>query len=85
MSNNVEIAPVKEVFVATNTYHSDRKCQNYDLEVQAELSEDGTITLAPKGSCAIDGFTFINSDPDRVIAIAEMIKGFATMAKERRN
>lgn len=81
---NVKITPVKQVFAITNTYHSDRKCQNYDLGIKAELSENGTITLAPILKTKWDGFVFIDSDPDRAIAIAEMIKGFAEMAKDRR-
>lgn len=82
---DIEITPVKQVFAITNTYHSDRKCQNYDLEIKAELSEEGTITLIPLSKTPFDGFVFIDSDPDRVIAVAEMIKNFAEMAKERRN
>lgn len=82
---NVEITPVRHAFVVKNTYHSDRKCQNYDLEIKAELSEEGTITLIPISKTPFDGFVFIDSDPDRVIAVAEMIKNFAEMAKERRN
>lgn len=81
--NKTEITPLSQEFSVTTTYHSDRKCQNYDAEFKAELNENGTITLYPQGVPNDIGFTFIDSDPDRVIAVAEMMKAFAEMAKDR--
>lgn len=81
--NKTEITPLSQEFKATTTFHSDRECQNYDAEIKAELNADGTITLLPEGGRPFAGFTFVDSDPDRVIAIAEMMKTFAEMAKER--
>lgn len=81
--NKTEITPLSQEFKITTTYHSYRKCQNYDAEIRAALNADGTITLYPTGVTNDTGFTFMNSDPDRVIAIAEMIKAFAQMAKDR--
>lgn len=64
------------------TYHSDAKCQNYDVEIMASMEADGKITLKPGNEQAWgESFTFKHSDPDRAIAIANMIRAFAEMAK----
>ncbi len=81
--NSIKIVPLTQEFRIITTYNSDRKSQNHIVEIGAKLKADGTISLVPKNSCSLSGFTFTNSDPDLVIAIAEMIKAFAEDAKER--
>lgn len=81
---NIDISPIREDFDIECTYHSDRQCQNYDASISGILWGDGTISLRPVDKSSSTGFQFINSDPDRVIAIANLLKAFAEMAKERK-
>lgn len=74
---------IDETFTSYNvlaTYHSDRKCQNYDAQIEAVEWSDGTISLSPNGRG--HAFEFCHSDPDRIIALAEMMKAFAQMVKK---
>ena len=77
--NQVNIEEKSTEYDITDTYHSDRKCQNYDAEVTGVEYTDGTITFYPRGGGAF--FEFDHSDPDRVIAIANMMLAFAQMVK----
>ena len=63
-------------------YHSDLMCQNEEVEILGILEADNRITIKPGGHPLAVGFVFEESDPDRIIAIAEMIKSFAEVAKE---
>lgn len=68
-------------------YHSDLMCQNYDAGIAAIKESDGRITLVPDFEKNTDythptDFTFYHSDPDRIIAVANMMLAFAKMAKE---
>lgn len=62
-------------------YHSDALCENFDAEILAIEEANGKITLRPHNG-EWNTFLFDHSDPDRVIAIADMIKAFAKMAKK---
>lgn len=62
-------------------YHSDLMCQNYDAEVYCVQEPDGRVTIRPDGKPMVVGFVFDHSDPDRVIAVAQMILAAAQMVK----
>lgn len=81
---NINISPAREEFDIGLTYHSDMKGKNYDAKIVGILHGDGTITLRPVDKISPAGSQFVNSDPDRVIAIANLLKAFAEMAKERK-
>lgn len=81
--NQINIEEKKTVYDVTYTYHSDRKCQNYDARIEAQEEFDGTVSLTPDG--AGSSFEFYHSDPDRVIAIAQMMMAFAQMVKNKNN
>lgn len=78
--NQVNIEEKQTIYDVKLAYYSDRKCQNYDAKMEAQEEVDGTISLTPDG--AGSSFEFYHSDPDRVIAIAQMMMSFAQMAKK---
>lgn len=93
MDNQINIEEKQTIYDVKYTYHSDMMCQNYDAQISAEEEPDGKISLYPvfeksnnkypfldfpKDS---ESFSFIHSDPDRVIAIAQMMIAFAHMVK----
>ena len=79
----INIEEKKTIYDVKYTYHSDRKCQNYDAQIEAQEESDGTVSLTPDG--AGSSFEFYHSDPDRVIAIAQMMMAFAQMVKNKNN
>ena len=81
--NQINIEEKRTIYDVTYTYHSDMKCQNYDAQIEAQEEYDGTVSLTPNGVGS--GFEFYHSDPDRVIAIAQMMVAFATMVKNKNN
>lgn len=60
-------------------YHSDLKNKDYDVAISSLMHTDGLISLAPPTD---NKFSFICSDPDRVIAIAKMLIAAAEQAKK---
>lgn len=81
--NQINIEEKKTIYDVKYTYHSDRKCQNYDAQIEAQEESNGTVSLTPDG--AGSSFEFYHSDPDRVIAIAQMMMAFAQMVKNKNN
>lgn len=81
--NQINIEEKKTVYDVKYTYHSDKKCQNYDAQIEAQEESDGTVSLTPDG--AGSSFEFYHSDPDRVIAVAQMMMAFAQMVKNKNN
>lgn len=79
MDNQISIEEKKTLYDITYTYHSDMKCQNYDAKIIGIEEENGRLSLE---SNHCNGFEFQNSDPDRVIAIAQMMMAFAQMVKK---
>lgn len=77
--NQVNIEEVSTTYNIKLAYHSDKKCQNYDAQIEAQEEADGTVSLSPN-HCG-RSFEFYHSDPDRVIAIAQMMVAFAQMVK----
>lgn len=77
--NQVNIEEVSTTYNIKLAYHSDKKCQNYDSQIEAQEEADGTVSLSPN-RCG-PSFEFYHSDPDRVIAIAQMMVAFAQMVK----
>ena len=85
--NQINIEEKETIYDITLTYHSDKKCQNYDAIVTGVEESDGSVTVRPWGSDNFQGsfFEFNHSDPDRVIAIAQMMAAFAQMVKNKNN
>lgn len=82
MNNQINIEELSTTYDIKMTYHSDIKCENYDVNIIGLEFPDGRVTIKPSNTFFPDsGFQFIESDPDRVIAIAQMIIGFAQMVK----
>ena len=81
MNNQINIEEKKTLYDITYTYHSDMKCQNYEAKIIGIEEENGRLSLEPD-HC--NGFEFQNSDPDRVIAIAQMMMAFAQMIKNKK-
>lgn len=83
MNNQINIEEKETLYGITYTYHSDMKCQNYDATITGIEESDGSISIRPWVNDAFDGrlFEFSHSDPDRVIAIAQMMLSFAQMVK----
>lgn len=81
--NQVNIDEKETIYDITLTYHSDKKCQNYDAIMTGVEESDGSITVRPWESDNFQRsfFEFNHSDPDRVIAIAQMMISFAQMVK----
>lgn len=91
--NQVNIEEKSTEYSVKLSYHSDLKCENYDVEIMATEEAGGTISLYPvyeKSSSKYpfldfpkdaDAFNFVHSDPDRIIAIAQTMMSFAQMVK----
>lgn len=80
--NQVNIEETATRYDVKLTYHSDLKCENYDVAITGIELPNNKITIQPSNTFfSDDGFKFIESDPDRVIAIAQMMLAFAQMAK----
>jgi len=77
--NQINIEEKQTVYDVNYQYHSDLKDRDYDAKIIGIEEEDGKISLKPNHCGGI--FEFYNSDPDRVIAIAQMMSAFAQMAK----
>lgn len=77
--NQVNIEEISTTYTVKLAYHSDKRCQNYDAQIEAQEEADGTVSLSPN-HCG-HSFEFSHSDPDRVIAIAQMMMSFAQMVK----
>ena len=83
MNNQINIEEKKTIYDITCTYHSDKKCQNYDAAITGVEESDGSVSIRPWGDYAFDisFFKFDHSDPDRVIAVAQMMMAFAQAIK----
>ena len=91
--NQVNIEEKSTEYSVKLSYHSDLKCENYDAEIMAIEEPGGRMSLYPVYEQSsskypfldfpkdADAFNFVHSDPDRVIAIAQMMIGFASMVK----
>ena len=84
--NQINIEEEATKYNVKYTYHSDLKCENYDVEITGIELPNNRVTIQPsKVFFPDDGFIFIESDPDRVIAIAQMMMAFAQMVKNKNN
>ena len=91
--NQVNIEEKSTEYAVKLSYHSDMKCENYDAEICGVQEPDGRLSLYPvyENSSSKypfldfpkdpEAFGFIHSDPDRVIAVAQMMLSFAQMVK----
>ena len=77
--NQINIEEKKTVYDVDYRYHSDLKDRDYDAKITGVEEENGKISIESDNYCRT--FEFHNSDPDRVIAIAQMMLAFAQMAK----
>lgn len=78
MGNQINIEEKKTLYDITYTYHSDMKCEDYDAKIIGVEEENGKISIEPPERIT---FEFQSSDPDRAIAIAQMMIAFAQMVK----
>lgn len=81
--NNLKGIVINErstIYDVVTDYHSDLKDKDYSVAIVGVEENDGLITIKPD-SPFNEVFTFKKSDPDRVIAIAQMIISFAQMVK----
>lgn len=81
MNNQINIEEKKTIYDIKYTYHSDMKCQNYDAKIIGIEEGDGKASIEPCHCGPM--FEFYHSDPDRVIAIAQMMIAFAQMVKNK--
>lgn len=81
--NQINIEEKRTIYDMTLAYHSDMKCQNYDARITGIEEENGKVSLEPD-NCG-KTFEFCRSDPDRVIAVAQMMIAFAQMVKNKNN
>lgn len=80
--NQVNIEEESTIYKINLAYHSDMKCQNYDAQIMGLEESDGRITIRPSSEDGwAEAFTIKHSDPDRIIALAQMILAFAQMVK----
>lgn len=77
----VNITEVSTIYDVSTEYHSVLKCENFNASIEGIVENDGRITINP-GKGWDRGFVFDHSDPDRVIAIANMMRAFAEMVKK---
>lgn len=77
----INIEEKKTIYDVKYTYHSDIKCQNYDAKITGIEEENGKVSIEPDHCGKI--FEFYHSDPDRVIAVAQMMIAFAQMVKDK--
>ena len=78
--NEVNIEEVSTKYNIKLSYHSDMKCENYDAHITGISESDNTVTfVSDNGNTR--SFVFYHSDPDRAIAIAQMILSFAQAMK----
>lgn len=89
MNNQINIEEKRTIYDVKYTYHSDMKCQNYDAKIIGIEEANGRVTLEPRLEVSYEtgltesSFLFNHSDPDRVIAIAQMMMAFAQMVKNK--
>lgn len=77
--NQVNIEETSTNYTVTLAYHSNRKDKDENAEILVTEHYDGAITIETGRSYG--RFEFNRSDPDRVIAIAQMIMAAAQMVK----
>ena len=84
--NQISIEEGPTEYNVKYTYHSDLKCENYDVEITGIEFPNNKVTIQPSNTFfPKEGFMFVESDPDRVIAIAQMMMAFAQMVKNKNN
>ena len=82
--NQVNIEEKETTYDVDMSYHSNRTGNDHDVEIRGIQHTDGTVSVYPWSggiNWSKRDFTFIGSDPDRVIAIAQMMLAFAQMVK----
>lgn len=77
--NQVTIEEKSTTYEVTLPYHSDLMAENYDARISVIEEDDNRLSIYPRGGGGF--FEFAHSDPDRAIAIAQMIMAAAQMVK----
>lgn len=81
--NQINIEEKSTIYDVSMTYHSDMKCENYDVSIECFQYPNGKVSVKPGNTFfSDDGFKFLGSDPDRIIAISQMMMAFAQMVKK---
>ena len=78
--NQVTIEEKSTTYRVKLPYHSELMAENYDVKITLVEESDNRISIYPKGGGSF--FEFEHSDPDRVIAIAQMMMAAAQMVKD---
>lgn len=78
--NQVSIVEVATEYDVRLTYHSDIKAEDYDAIITVREEADNRITIEPNNCNS--KFEFRHSDPDRVIALCQMMMAAAQMVKD---
>ena len=82
--DNLTIRKVSTTYAVGLPYYSERKGEENEAEIIAIEEADGTITMKPGNMHAwADEFVFKHSDPDRLIAVAKLLQGFAQAIKSK--
>lgn len=80
MGKEIEIKERSRTYDIKFEYHSDLLCENFDAELLAIQEADGRISFKTRDNDTC--FEFVHSDPDRVIALANMMAEFAKTMKK---
>ena len=80
-SKGIVINERSTIYDVVTDYHSNLKDKDYTVSIVGIEEANGLITIEPNMSGFDKEFIFKKSDPDRVIAIAQMIISFAQMVK----
>lgn len=81
--NQVTIEELSSDYTIELPYRSSRKDHTYTAKITGTEHNDGLVTIQPGvGDKWCTSFEFDHSDPDRVIAIAQAMIGFAQMVKK---
>ena len=78
--NQVNIQERSTTYDIELRYHSDAKDEDCAAGITGTEEWGGKVSIEP--IIGGEGFRFHRSDPDRVIAIAQMILSFAQMVKD---
>lgn len=78
--NQIEIEEVSTQYAARMNYFSDKKQKAYEAKIGIIEYNTGKISLTNELHSSV--FEFVNSDPDRVLAVATLMQTAAKMVKD---
>lgn len=78
--NQIEIEEVSTQYTASMNYFSDKKQKTYEAKIGITEYNTGKMSLNNEFHSSV--FEFVNSDPDRVLAVATLMQTAAKMVKD---